>query len=101
MTNIGGDGIGLWDEEDEFYYDVVHLPGGERIPLRLRSLVGLIPLFAVEVLDASSIYTTAEIQRPMRIGFSSTVRTSHNWCRVGMTQVPASGICCRCCAVTA
>jgi Glycosyl hydrolase family 63 C-terminal domain len=53
MTNIGGDGIGLWDEEDEFYYDVVHLPDGERIPLRLRSLVGLIPLFAVEVLDAS------------------------------------------------
>jgi hypothetical protein len=53
MTNIGGDGIGLWDETDEFYYDVLHLPDGERIPLRLRSLVGLIPLFAVEVLDAS------------------------------------------------
>src|SRR5467141_666301 len=53
MTNIGGDGIGLWDEQDEFYYDVLHLPGGERIPLRVRSLVGLIPLFAVEVLDAS------------------------------------------------
>jgi hypothetical protein len=53
MTNIGGDGIGLWDEEDEFYYDVIHLPGGDRIPLRLRSMVGLIPLFAVEVLDAS------------------------------------------------
>ena len=53
MTNIGGDGIGLWDEDDEFYYDVLHLPDGERIPLRLRSMVGLIPLFAVEVLDAA------------------------------------------------
>jgi mannosylglycerate hydrolase MGH1-like protein/glycosyl hydrolase family 63 len=53
MTNIGGEGIGLWDEADEFYYDVLHLPGGERIPLRLRSMVGLIPLFAVEVLDSS------------------------------------------------
>jgi Mannosylglycerate hydrolase MGH1-like glycoside hydrolase domain len=53
MTNIGGDGIGLWDDEDEFYYDVLHLPDGERIPLRVRSLVGLIPLFAVEVLDAA------------------------------------------------
>ena len=53
MTNIGGQGIGLWDENDEFYYDVLHLPDGERIPLRLRSMVGLIPLFAVEVLDAS------------------------------------------------
>jgi hypothetical protein len=55
MTNIGGNGIGLWDDEDEFYYDVLHLSGGERIPLRVRSLVGLIPLFAVEVLDASKI----------------------------------------------
>jgi hypothetical protein len=53
MTNIGGDGIGLWDDQDEFYYDVLHLPNGERIPLRVRSLVGLIPLFAVEVLDAA------------------------------------------------
>jgi hypothetical protein len=53
MTNIGGNGIGLWDEEDEFYYDVLHLPDGERVPLKARSLVGLIPLFAVEVLDAS------------------------------------------------
>jgi hypothetical protein len=53
MTNIGGNGIGLWDDEDEFYYDVLHLPDGEPIPLRVRSLVGLIPLFAVEVLDAS------------------------------------------------
>jgi hypothetical protein len=55
MTNIGGNGIGLWDEEDEFYYDVLHVSGGERIPLRVRSLVGLIPLFAVEVLDAAKI----------------------------------------------
>ena len=53
MTNIGGEGIGLWDDTDEFYYDVLHLPDGERIPLRLRSMVGLIPLFAVEVLDSS------------------------------------------------
>jgi hypothetical protein len=55
MTNIGGDGIGLWNEQDEFYYDVLHLPDGKRIPLRLCSLVGLIPLFAVEVLDASIV----------------------------------------------
>src|SRR6185437_14178304 len=52
MTNMGGDGIGLWDEEDQFYYDVLNLPGGERVPLRVRSMVGLIPLFAVEVLDS-------------------------------------------------
>lgn len=47
----GSDGAGLWHEEDEFYYDVLTLPTGERIPLKVRSMVGLIPLFAVEVLE--------------------------------------------------
>jgi len=40
--------MGLWDDEDGFYYDLLHMPSGEEIPLRVRSLVGLIPLFAVE-----------------------------------------------------
>jgi hypothetical protein len=53
MTNIGGEGIGLWDEEDEFYYDVLNLPGGQRVPLKVRSMVGLIPIFAVEVLEGT------------------------------------------------
>jgi hypothetical protein len=51
MTNIGGQGIGLWDEEDGFYYDVLNLPNGMMIPLKVRSMVGLIPLFAVETLE--------------------------------------------------
>jgi hypothetical protein len=51
MTNIGGEGIRLWDEQDEFYYDVLHLAHGESVPLKVRSMVGLIPLFAVETLD--------------------------------------------------
>ena len=44
MTNIGGDGIGLWDDEEEFYYDALHMNGAERVPLRVRPLVGLIAL---------------------------------------------------------
>ncbi len=51
MTNIAGEGIGLWDPEDEFYYDVLELPDGARMPLKVRSLVGLIPLFAVEIIE--------------------------------------------------
>jgi hypothetical protein len=51
MTDMGGRGLGLWDEEDSFYYDVLNLSSGQTIPLKVRSLVGLIPLFAVEVLD--------------------------------------------------
>ena len=51
MTNIGDHGIGLWDDEDKFFYDVLHLPDGNMTPLKVRSIVGLIPLFAVEVLE--------------------------------------------------
>lgn len=51
MTNVGNEGINLWDEEDEFFYDVLHTPDNERIRMKVRSMVGLIPLFAVEVLD--------------------------------------------------
>ncbi|MEI9986047.1 MAG: hypothetical protein WDN69_24400 [Aliidongia sp.] len=51
MTRMGGE-HGLWDEQDEFFYDVLNLPGDRSIPLRVRSMVGLIPLYAVEVLQA-------------------------------------------------
>lgn len=51
MANVNNEGINLWDEEDEFFYDVLHLPNNERFKLKVRSMVGLIPLFAVEVLD--------------------------------------------------
>jgi hypothetical protein len=53
MTNIGGvnRGIGLWDEEDDFYYDELNLPDGKITKLKIRSMVGLIPLFAVETLE--------------------------------------------------
>ncbi len=55
MTSVGEDGIGLWDEQDAFYYDVLKLPNGSCVPLRVRSLVGLIPLCAVEVLDSETL----------------------------------------------
>ena len=57
MTMMGETGQptsgGLWDEQDQFYYDMLNLPDGSRMPLRVRSLVGLIPLCAVEVLDGA------------------------------------------------
>jgi Glycosyl hydrolase family 63 C-terminal domain len=51
LNNLGGKGIGLWNEEDEFYYDVLHTPGGRYFPLKVRSLVGLMPLLAVETIQ--------------------------------------------------
>jgi len=51
MNDLGGEGIALWDEEDGFYYDVLHLPDGSESFLKVRSMVGLAPLFAVETLE--------------------------------------------------
>lgn len=51
MANVGNEGIDLWDTEDEFFYDVLHTADNHRIKMKVRSMVGLIPLFAVEVLD--------------------------------------------------
>lgn len=51
MTNIADAGLALWDETDQFYYDKLIADSGEVIALRVRSMVGLIPLFAVETLE--------------------------------------------------
>jgi hypothetical protein len=55
MTDMGKEGIGLWDDTDGFYYDVLCLPSGQKVPLRLRSMVGLIPLFAVGIVEQEVI----------------------------------------------
>ena len=65
MANIGGDGIDLWDTEDEFFYDVLNFPDGQHIPLKVRSMVGLIPLFAVETLEPALLDTVPEFKRRM------------------------------------
>jgi hypothetical protein len=51
MNHLGEDGLSLWNEEDGFFYDVLHLPDGTRLPLRVRSMVGLIPLYAVQTMQ--------------------------------------------------
>ncbi|MGQ0736520.1 MAG: MGH1-like glycoside hydrolase domain-containing protein [Acidobacteriota bacterium] len=55
MNSIGEEGAGLWDEADGFFYDVLHLPNGARHPMKIRSMVGLIPMFAVETLDDEAL----------------------------------------------
>ena len=49
MNSMNDDG--LWDDNDKFFYDVLNLPDDVRVRLRIRSMVGLIPLFAVETLE--------------------------------------------------
>lgn len=50
MSNMGSGNHGLWDDQDEFYYDTVRMPGDVSIKLKIRSMVGLLPLIAVEVI---------------------------------------------------
>lgn len=47
--------VGLWDPQDRFYYDQLYLPSGERVPLRVRSAVGMIPIFAVAVIEPEKL----------------------------------------------
>jgi len=51
--NVGPDGVNLWDEEDGFYYDLLRRPDGTSVPLKVRSIVGLMPLAAATVIPAS------------------------------------------------
>lgn len=56
---------GLWDPEDQFYYDRLRFPDGSLMPLKVRSLVGLIPLFAVDTLEISVIENLKGFRRRM------------------------------------
>ncbi len=56
MDNIAGESISLWDDEDEFFYDVLHFDASgdhprQNLQMRIRSMVGLIPLFAVTTIE--------------------------------------------------
>lgn len=54
---------GLWDEEDQFYYDKMNTVSGDPVFLKIRSLVGLVPLFAVEVIDEAMLEKLPDFKR--------------------------------------
>ncbi len=66
INNMAGEGIELWNQEDGFFYDALHLPNGSVQPLKVRSLVGLIPLFAVETLEPETEQTMPRFWRRMK-----------------------------------
>src|SRR5947207_101241 len=66
MNDIGIDGMALWDNEDGFYYDVLRLPDGSQHYLKIRSMVGLIPLFAVETLEPEIVDRLPGFKRRMQ-----------------------------------
>ncbi len=66
MNDIGSDGMALWHDEDGFYYDVLRLPDGSQHFLKIRSMVGLIPLFAVETLEPEIVDRLPGFKRRMQ-----------------------------------
>ncbi|MGE3512258.1 MAG: glucosidase, partial [Vicinamibacterales bacterium] len=71
MRNVGGRDVDLWNEDDGFFYDVLHYDSADRqtceaIPLKIRSLVGLIPLFAVETLTPGLLDRVPNFRRRMQ-----------------------------------
>ncbi len=62
MNKVGSNDTELWNEDDGFYYDVLHMDGEQR-PIKLRSLVGLIPLFAVETLESAWLEDLPDFRR--------------------------------------
>ena len=63
MSHRGHDSMGLWNEEDGFFYDVLKLPDGRQFPMKIRSMVGLIPLFAVETLEPETLDRLPDFKR--------------------------------------
>jgi hypothetical protein len=56
---------GLWDETDGFFYDRLRLPDDSAVPLRVRSMVGLIPIFAVDTIEPETIHRLPGFRRRM------------------------------------
>lgn len=65
MNHLGKEGISLWDDQDGFYYDVLHLHGLGNTTLKVRSMVGLIPLFAVGTIEPEALDALPDFKRRM------------------------------------
>ncbi|WET48868.1 glucosidase [Chryseobacterium indologenes] len=66
LDNMGDENFSLWDEEDEFFYDAIASNDGDHMYLRLRTIVGLIPMFAVEVIDDEMIENLPNFKKRMK-----------------------------------
>ena len=68
---------GLWDDGDGFFYDLLHTPSGQRVPLRVRSMVGLLPLCAVLAIDEETLRALPEFEERMHW----FLHNKPEWCR--------------------
>ncbi|MGC1482877.1 MAG: hypothetical protein WA789_03700 [Candidatus Acidiferrum sp.] len=89
MNDMGTEGIALWDDEDGFYYDVLHLPNGGDHFMKIRSMVGLIPLFAVETLEPEIVDRLPGFKRRMQWFIDNHADVPEH---IEMTQRSARGV---------
>jgi len=77
-NRMAGRNIGLWDEEDGFYYDVLRAPDGQEIPLKVRSIVGLLPLCATTIFEKYQMERVPKVveQTLKRLSGSPVLRNS-------------------------
>ncbi|MGB1250817.1 MAG: MGH1-like glycoside hydrolase domain-containing protein [Candidatus Promineifilaceae bacterium] len=87
MTQRGEEGYSLWDEADGFFYDALHLPDDSVIPLKVRSLVGLLPLFAVETLEPDLLEQMPTFERRMHWFIKNRPNLSNNMANIDLPGV--------------
>jgi hypothetical protein len=78
MNNFGAMNTGLWDDEDGFFYDVLHAPDGGRHRMKVRSMVGLIPLFAVATLEQEALESMPSFHRRLDWFIQNRADLTHN-----------------------
>ncbi len=89
MASMGADKFGLWDDDDNFFYDQLRKPDGSVEKLKVRSLVGLIPLFAVEVITHETLQNNPAFARRMDWFFNhrpDLARLVSNWKHEGYDE---------------
>jgi hypothetical protein len=86
MSHMGDEGIHLWNEEDGFFYDALHTPDGAQ-PMKVRSLVGLVPLFSVQVIEPEDLSRLPQFERRMRWFLDNR----HDLCRLVTRQGTQDG----------
>jgi hypothetical protein len=88
INHLGADGTGMWDHEDGFFYDVLHMPDDGHVPLKVRSMVGLIPLFAVETLEPAVCNRLDGFKRRLEWFIENRQDLTHN---VACMNTPGEG----------
>ncbi len=89
MAHRGSDEVGLWNEDEGFFYDVLKLPDGRQLPMKIRSMVGLIPLFAVETLEPELLDSLPAFKRRLEWFVDNRPDLAHNL--AGMRAPGAGG----------